>query len=387
MNILVLSRFAYDRSPYRCFVHDQVRAYRALGHDARVISCLSLGKGGVNDFAAGKRENVVDGVPVYYPRHPSFSSYGQYGANVFFGYHAVRRTARTMAPDFVPDVIHAHFIDFDGAVAVRLAQDWGIPAVITTHGYDTVDEIAAGHSEKLIPICRRADAVVAVSSMLKNALLRQDPSLRIEVILNGFRLEAVPAEKTKKRHSVISVGALTARKHFDITIQALALARRKIPDATLTVVGQGEERQRLEELAQKLGLGQAVTFTGFLPNEEVLARMAEHEVFAMPSVREGFGIVYPEAMASGCVTIGTQGEGIADFITDGVNGGLVPPGDPEALAGYLVRCFTDEAFRRRLASAGAESARGLTWENNAKRNLALFERLAAEKKKSGFRTN
>lgn len=379
MNILVLSRFAYDQSPYRIFVHDQVKAYQALGHQVRVISCLSRFKKGVNAYALHKKEAVVDGVRVYYPRHLSLSRYGQYGANVAFGYRAVLRLVKKLRRDFPIDLIHAHFIDFDGAVAVRLKKKLGIPVVITTHGYDTVDELAAGNGPKLLPICRQADAVVAVSSMLKNALLREDPSLSIRVILNGFNLQDCPRDVKKEPYSIIAVGALVERKKFHVVIQALAQVQKRYPQATLTLVGEGGERVRLEALIQELHLEQSVRLTGFLPNQQVMALMAAHQVFAMPSVHEGFGIVYLEAMAAGCVCIGTQKEGVADLIVSGENGLLVPPDDANTLANEIAALFASPNDRQRLAQAGQQAAVTLTWEENAKKNLALFEEILANR--------
>ena len=91
---------------------------------------------------------------------------------------------------------------------------------------------------------------------------------------------------------------------------------------TLTIVGQGPVRQMLEEICGKLGISDAVEFTGQMPNDQVLARLRESEIFVMASKPEGFGIVYLEAMSSGCVTIGTEGEGISDLIVHGENGFL-----------------------------------------------------------------
>ena len=103
--------------------------------------------------------------------------------------------------------------------------------------------------------------------------------------------------------------------------------------------------------------------------------MAKAQFFCMPSVREGFGIVYLEAMASGCVTIGTEGEGIAALIVSGENGFLVPPDDVDAIVQIVDRCFRDESLMRRIADAGKATAMTMTWENNTKQYTKLFESL------------
>ena len=119
-------------------------------------------------------------------------------------------------------------------------------------------------------------------------------------------------------------------------------------------------------------------FLGQIPNEDVLAEMAKARFYVMPSVREGFGIVYLEAMASGCITIGTQGEGIADLIESGVNGFLVPPDDPETIVRVIERCLADPALRETVACRGRDDARSLTWVHNARQYVALFESLVSE---------
>ena len=99
--------------------------------------------------------------------------------------------------------------------------------------------------------------------------------------------------------------------------------------------------------------------------------MSKAQFFCMPSVREGFGIVYLEAMASGCVAIGTEGEGIADLIESGKNGFLVPPEDSEAIWQVMQRCLQHPAEAEAIAARGRKDALSLTWEKNA----ATYERL------------
>jgi len=117
-----------------------------------------------------------------------------------------------------------------------------------------------------------------------------------------------------------------------------------------------------------------VTLTGAIPHAEVLERMAESDVFVMPAYIEGFGLVYVEAMAAGCVAVGSVGEGIADIIRDGENGYLVPAADTEALIPVLRKLLEGgeqvEAARRR----GAETARTLTWARNAERCVPLYRK-------------
>ena len=126
---------------------------------------------------------------------------------------------------------------------------------------------------------------------------------------------------------MISVGTLKARKCMDRTLEAFARLAGDYPDATLTIVGIGEMEAQLKARIAELGLEDRVTLTGGLPHEQVIDRMAQSDLFVLPSWGEGYGIVYIEAMAAGCIAVGAKDEGIEDTITNGENGFLVPAGD------------------------------------------------------------
>ena len=104
---------------------------------------------------------------------------------------------------------------------------------------------------------------------------------------------------------------------MDKTLEAFARLADEYGDATLTIVGIGEMEQALRARIAELHLEGRVTLTGGLPHEEVLRRMAQSDLFVLPSWGEGYGIVYIEAMAAGCIAVGAENEGIADTITDG----------------------------------------------------------------------
>ena len=101
----------------------------------------------------------------------------------------------------------------------------------------------------------------------------------------------------------------------------------------------------------------------------------------MPSVNEGFGIVYLEAMASGCITVGTEGEGIADLIVSGKNGFLVPPDSPDAIVSVIEWCLEHPEEADAIAEQGRKDALDLTWEHNAEQYIELFERMLEDEKK------
>lgn len=130
-------------------------------------------------------------------------------------------------------------------------------------------------------------------------------------------------KEAKQNHSVISVltcANLVKRKNID----KLILALNDLEDFELTVIGDGQELKRLRRVGL-LSHSQKPKFLGRLPHEKVLEEMENSDIFVLPSVNETFGMVYLEAMASGCVTVGTKNDGIDGIIEDSKNGFLCSP--------------------------------------------------------------
>lgn len=376
MDILVITCDPKNGMPNTIFVHEQVKAFHKLGHHVRVISFLAIGKAGYTSkhFGLNVVRHVAEGIPIFYIRFFSLSRFGQYGFNSVSAYYALLYAYNTVFSDFKPDIIHAHKIDFEGSIAVRLGAEMAVPVVVTTHGSDAMRPIACGKSQYIKRVCDLANHVVCVSSMLLSQLQQIGIKGNISVIRNGCSVENIKSAE-KRALSFIQVSNLIKQKNADITIKAFAQISAVYPLASLAIIGSGPEESALRNLAAELGITDRVCFLGQIENELVLQKMAETEFFVMPSVREGFGIVYIEAMASGCVTIGTQGEGISDLMISGENGILVPPNDVGAIVKEVLRCIEDKAYAASLATAGREVALSLTWAKNATQYLSLFQGL------------
>ena len=374
MKILIVCHVGMYQDLSSSFVHAQAEAYAAQGHTVRAVILNPAGKAdrfGHRLFPTVTVGNA-DGVEMVNMRFISLSNLGEKGGNAFFAKQSAWMHFSKIFSEFQPDVIHAHTLGSASALGVWLKKRLHCPLVVTTHGSDTAVRIEQGRAAELKPLCDGADCVVAVSSALAGKLKTCGTKTPVEVILNGFRIRSLPAVSEERAQcAVVQVGHLIKQKHFDVTLRAFARLKKEYPAAQFTVVGQGSEREALEALADELGVSESVHFLGQLPNEAVLAEMSKAQFFCMPSVREGFGIVYLEAMASGCVAIGTEGEGIADLIESGKNGFLVPPEDPEAIWQVMQRCLQHPAEAEAIAARGRKDALSLTWEKNA----ATYERL------------
>lgn len=378
MNILVVAHYQNDGSPTAIFIHAQVLAYQRLGHSVRVAVPIAFGKRDIHGrrLVSGVHREEIDGVPHYFIHHLSLSRYGEKHFNTASAIRLFRTNLQTILDGFAPDVIHAHTLGFDSEIGAWLKGRLGVPLVVTTHGSDTSIPIERGSGADLKPLCDCADTVVAVSSALEEKVRSCGTGAPISVILNGFDLQALPEEEGGERgHTFIQVGSLQEQKRVHVTIRAFARLREQYPDSCLTLVGSGPDRVRLEALCGKLGVSGSVRFLGMIPNREVLSEMSKTRFFILPSVREGFGIAYLEAMACGCVTIGTEGEGIADLIVSGENGFLVPPDDPDAIVRTVKWCLEHPDEASAIAERGRQAVLGLAWEENAGHYINLFKEL------------
>jgi len=164
------------------------------------------------------------------------------------------------------------------------------------------------------------------------------------------------AQQAPHPRRVLFVGGNMQRKGLPTLIQAVSMARDAIPDLELWVVGGDKAIEAMKGVCKAAGVDQQVHFWGRKDQEELVDLYAQSDVFVMPSLTEGFGLVFLEAMASGMPIIGSQAGGIAEVVEQGQNGILVPPGDPIELAAALRRLLTDPDLYARLKRVGLETA-------------------------------
>lgn len=152
-----------------------------------------------------------------------------------------------------------------------------------------------------------------------------------------------------------TVGRLTEQKGLLYLLEAMALVRQQFPEARLLVVGDAQDgreeyKQELLQARTRLGLEDAVLFTGV--RDDVPAVMQAIDIFVMASLWEGFGLVFLEAMAAAKPIVATRVSAIPEVVDEGVTGLLVPPRDPKALAEAMVSLLADRKRGRSMGQAG-----------------------------------
>lgn len=208
------------------------------------------------------------------------------------------------------------------------------------------------------------DRIVAVSGAVKDALIESGISReKIEVIYNSISLERFnpgTVERTTVRRelgiegdniAIGTAGSINQGKGVFDLLSAVHSLMEKYPNVRLIFVGDGPEKTRLEQEAQRLSMHDEVIFPG--ERQDMERMYAAMDIFVLPSTcREAFGMVLIEAMAMGKPVIATTMGGIPEIVDDKVNGILVPPQDPDAISQAIARYIEDGAFSRKVALEG-----------------------------------
>jgi glycosyltransferase involved in cell wall biosynthesis len=276
---------------------------------------------------------------------------------------AIARQLRSFEPDVV--IASDPFI----GVAVLLARPFArskARLVVEVHGDPRTFTRGYGSPARrlLAPVAdalahagiRGADATRALSAFT-SSVVEEARGLPATACFPTYSdLEAFvasPAAPMPETQRVVFVGALEAYKNIDLLVAAWRDVVRRVPGATLTIVGSGSRRAVVDRLLAELP--DSVRHESELPPEGVAAELDAARVLVLPSWPEGLGRVVLEAFARGRSAIATRAGGIVDIVTDGRDGLLVPPGDTGALVNGLVRVLEDHELAARLGAAARET--------------------------------
>src|SRR5215217_1471607 len=290
------------------------------------------------------------------------------------------------------DVVHVHLgedlaVFPIGAAAARLHH---LPLVLTVHTSVrhtlAVSDLRSAVLKTLGgPIERwgehSAEAVLVITPRLLRLLLADGvDENRIHLVPPGVNpsLFEGPFEDPFAgigRPRVLFVGRLAPQKGVRALVAAAALIED--PSARVLLVGDGPERSKLERDAERIGVADRLHFVGFFAHERLPAVFAHADLLVLPSLYEELGTVLLEAMQAALPIVASRTGGIPDVIENGVNGLLVPPGDPEAFARAIDRLLADRDLARRLSEEAKERGKDYDWEVLAERVLAVYRGVTA----------
>lgn len=262
-------------------------------------------------------------------------------------------------------LIHAHF--GPGAVnALPFANKHHLPLVVTFHGYDVplLKSPSRWHPRSARyalygpQVLNKMTLGLCASNELKELLIEFGVApeklrvYRLGIDLEKFRFEPPAPDAIPE---VVLVGRFVEKKGFEYAIRAFASQIHAGKKARLTIIGDGERRQKLTNLIKREGIEEQVEFTGILPSEKVAERLRKAHILMAPSVtaihgdRESGVIVIKEACASGAVPIATWHGGIPEIVEDGNTGFLAHERDVAALSKALENLLSDPALLETMA--------------------------------------
>lgn len=293
------------------------------------------------------------------------------------------------------DVVHVHHPFVSGTLALRYCRPRGIPIVFTNHTrYDLYAQVylpilpdILGETiiQAYLPqFCRSCDLVIAPSEGLRQVLLRLGVDANMEVVPNGVELEPYAKVTHKEDRSslgfladqvvLIYVGRLGPEKNLPFLLRSFAGTAAAYKFVRLLLVGDGPERDNLQDLVHNLAIDDKVKFTGFVPYEELPGYLACADAFVTASITEVHPLSVIEAMAAGLPVLGIDSPGISDSIEDGLSG-FLSTNDLAEFTAKMVYLVTDHALRLQMGEGARHASKAYDIKLTTQLMLERYTRL------------
>ena len=303
---------------------------------------------------------------------------------------------------FKPDVIHVHTpfsVGLEGALAAKLFK---IPLVGTHHtfydhylkhiklDYDWMKKFSWKCCVGFYNFC---DLVINPSKALTDALKERGLKIPAEVIRNSIDtalFQPVSNVKEKKlikksfgieNKSAVYMGRLSYEKSIDKVIKAFAIMLEKSPELKLMIVGDGPEKQKLENLAKELKIKDKVIFTGFLYKDELKKALQANEVFLSACKNENMPLSVAQAMAVGLPLVMVKENGLSEMIKENTNGFFCKTDNPEDMAKKALKLLSDARLLKKLGAGSRKMAIEYSDEKITKLLIEAYKKIITVKKR------
>ncbi len=236
---------------------------------------------------------------------------------------------------------------------------------------------------------KKSDAIASVSKYSSNDLMKNGiPESKIHTVYNGVDIvrfnPAIDSEIIKSKYEgkdiLLYVGPISERKGLTYLIDAMPSIIKERKDAILILVGSGDNTDLIKKCVE-YKIDKNVIFTGFIDEKMLPYYFSACDIFVLPSLQEGFGMVLLEAMACGKVVIASKTSAIPEVVGDA--GILVEPKCPEAISAAVIDLLNDQTKRRDLEHKAIERARSVfTWDSVADRLIEVYKKISDDSGKS-----
>ena len=325
-----------------------------------------------------------NGIDVRHPRYLTIPKVGMTLAPLLLALGARSALAEVQREGFDFDVIDAHYYYPDGVAAALLAKWFNKPLVITARGTDV--NLIPDYALPRLWIqwaAQQASASIGVSAALVQRMRQLSLAAdRLHVMRNGVDAERFAPHPLQAMRAelgltgapvVLTVGNLHAHKGQRLVLEAFATLRASHPQARLVIVGDGPDRAVLSQRAAELGLADAVSLVGTVPNADLARWYSAADVLVLASSREGWPNVLLEGMACGTPVVASAVGGIPEVVQSHEVGRLVAEHTGPAFAMAMLDLLAAKPDRERVRAY----AKGFSWDHTSRDQLALFESLMA----------
>lgn len=236
-------------------------------------------------------------------------------------------------------------------------------------------------AEKTVPFIYRRTPFVTVSQSTATELRNSGIRSFIQLVPNAVDHSQYRVDKSLASPFPLIgyLGRLKKYKCVEHVIQVLPLVLTKVHDARLVIVGEGDDRPRLQRLTQRMGLQDRVTFTGAVSHEDKVRYLNQFWLAVNPSPKEGWGLTVIEANACGLPVIAADSPGLRDSVVDGETGLLYPFGKITVLADRIVQVLRNPTLRDRLSERALTWASQFRWDDSANKLVQVIKSLLEAK--------
>ncbi|UCH31550.1 MAG: glycosyltransferase family 4 protein [Candidatus Bathyarchaeota archaeon] len=356
------------------------------GHDVGVVTL---------DFPGTPDYEEAEGFKVYRSKtevgHPNFLTWA------FLFNHFLEKSLAIANNDINFDIIHIH----DWLVApagIGFKHFLKKPLVCTMHSTEHGRSSLHGPDSYMIDgmewwACYEAARIIVTSNSMKGEVCGhfKVADEKVDVIPNAIEGDKYNIDidrwATRRRFGVgdheklvLYVGRLVPQKGIEYLIRAMPHISWRFPEAKFIIVGEGWMRGQLEWMADISGQGGRTNFTGFIPDQDLIALTKGADVMVVPSVYEPFGIVALEGMAAGVPVIVSQVGGLAEIVEHDKTGVHVFPRSPDSIAWGIERVLSDPGFRDWIVKSAHEAVHNrFSWKAVASQTVEVYKRVLGER--------